>query len=703
LEPERLYWRKVLADALPTLKLEGDELRAPVQRRETARIAATIPASTSGALHALARNEGTSLWLTLLAALCSLLHRLSDRDELLVGTREAGRGWVRDEPGRDHGLLPIPTDLSGDPSFRELLGRVRQAFREAREHGAASVERLAEQAVSGRDSGRPPIFDAAVEFESCAGERPLTGADALDRDDPPLPATVAALEVRIRDRGDEIDLSVVHPPHRFQAERMQEFVLQLHQLLEGIVAAPGSRVASHSLVTRRARARLPDPRATLERPHLAPVPELFAARAAWEPRATALSHGKRRWSYRTLDRRASALATALRARGLEKGEVVAVCGVRSPGLVATAIAVLRAGGVLLLLDPDLPPRRRARMLRESRTVMLVDLCARAARQEDGVPVRHVMRVHARLGLECDVRAASRSPGLPAIAPEDPAYVFFTSREAESSKAVLGTHEGLAHFVTWQRRAFQIGARDRGAQLSTLSSDAVLHDLFTPLTSGATLCLPDGGASPCGRDVLRWLERERITFLHALPSVAEGWLPDLPGDVTLRRLRHLFFAGEPLDETLVRSWRSAFPEAGRIVNLYGPTETTLAKAWYPVPTSVRAGTQPVGLALPQCQILILSGSGGLCGVGETGEIAIRTPFRTRGYVDAPGQQAERFVPNPFRDDADDVLFLTGDRGRYLPDGRAEVVGRIDAKARPAARPARDLEVPAGCRRVRGGRL
>jgi amino acid adenylation domain-containing protein len=695
-----VYWRKVLGDAPPALPLPSDEGLPSVRRCETARISATVPGNTTEALRALARREGTTLQVTLLAALCALLHRVSGRHDFVVGSREAERSWARDGPGRDCGLLPVRTDISGSSTFRELLARVRKAYREACEQGSASVERLAAEIPSGRDPNEHPIFDAALEFEACDEANAVAEACAFDRYDPPHPVPVAALEIRVQDRGDEIGLRVVHPPQLFQTERMQEFALQLLQLMEGIAAAPGSPIASHSLVTRRARARLPDPRATLERPHLAPVPELFAARAAREPHATALTHGKRRWSYRTLDRRASALAAALRARGLEKGEVVAVCGARSPGLIAAAIGVLRAGGVLLLVDPDLPAPRRARMLRGSRTVMLVDLRARAARQEAGAPVRVAIHVDARLGVERNVPGASRSPGLPAIAPEDPAYVFFTSRDPEPPRAVLGTHEGLAHFVTWQRRAFQIGARDRGAQLSALSTDAVLNDLFTPLTSGAALCLPDGGTNLSGRDVLRWLERERISFLHTLPSVAEGWLRDLPDGVTLRRLRHLFFAGEPLAGALVRSWRDAFPDMGRIVNLYGPTETTLAKAWYPVPASLRVGSQPVGLALPQCQILILSESSGLCGIGETGEIAIRTPFRTRGYVDAPREQATRFVTNPFRDDAEDILFLTGDRGRYLPDGRAEVLDRIDGEARPPAGSAVDLEGPPGRWRLRG---
>jgi thioesterase domain-containing protein len=246
--------------------------------------------------------------------------------------------------------------------------------------------------------------------------------------------------------------------------------------------------------------------------------------------------------------------------------------------------------------------------------------------------------------------------------------------------VLGRHKGLSHFLEWQRSTFGVGPRDRSAQLTGVSFDVVLRDLFLPLTSGATVCLPEEGLEVVSPGIPAWLQRSRVTLLHTVPSLARAWLDAAPAGVSLADLRCTFFAGEPLDADLVGRWRADFGVAGEVVNLYGPTETTLAKCAYRVPADPEPGVQPVGMPLPDTQALVLAGSGRLCGVGEPGEICLRTPFRTLGYLEAPGGGAGRFVPNPFRDDPDDVVYRTGDRGFYREDGRLGILGRLDEQVK-----------------------
>src|SRR6185295_11814989 len=172
--------------------------------------------------------------------------------------------------------------------------------------------------------------------------------------------------------------------------------------------------------------------------------------------------------------------------------------------------------------------------------------------------------------------------LPAIAPDDAAYIFFTSGTTGTPKGILGCHKGLSHFLQWQSETFRIGPSDRAAQLTTLSFDVVLRDIFTPLVSGATLCLPDEPDNFGPDQLIAWLGREKITCLHTVPSLAQYWLAHSSGRVPLPDLRYVFFAGEPLLDTLVRRWREVLSETGEIINLYGPTETTLAKCFYRVP-------------------------------------------------------------------------------------------------------------------------
>ena len=266
--------------------------------------------------------------------------------------------------------------------------------------------------------------------------------------------------------------------------------------------------------------------------------------------------------------------------------------------------------------------------------------------------------------------------LPRVSSNDPAYIFFTSGTSGVPKAVLGSQKGLSHFLRWQRETFGVGPGDRCSQLIGLSFDAVLRDIFLPLTSGSSLHLPDRREDTGSSRIVSWLEREGITILHTVPSVAQSWLSALPVGARLARLRWTFLTGEPLTGGLVRRWISAFPKAGRIVNLYGPTETTLVKCFYIVPEDPPAGIQPVGHPLPDTQALILTEGPQLCGIGEVGEIVLRTPFRSLGYVNAIREQQDRFVPNPFRIDGDDVVYRTGDRGRYRLDGSVAIHGRFD---------------------------
>ena len=197
-----------------------------------------------------------------------------------------------------------------------------------------------------------------------------------------------------------------------------------------------------------------------------------------------------------------------------------------------------------------------------------------------------------------------------------------------------------------------------------------------MSSGASLHLPEEQDAPQSEKILSWLEDEKITLLHTVPALAQTWLMSVPEGVTLHSLRWVFLAGEPLTDSLVRRWRETFPQTGRLVNLYGPTETTLAKCFYVVPSDPPPGVQPIGGPLPETQALVMRDGGQLCGIGEPGEIVIRTPFRSRGYINAPADNRKRFVNNPFREDKQDLLYYTGDRGRYRPDGFVTIHGRLD---------------------------
>ncbi|WP_162501576.1 alpha/beta fold hydrolase, partial [Methylobacterium crusticola] len=330
-----------------------------------------------------------------------------------------------------------------------------------------------------------------------------------------------------------------------------------------------------------------------------------------------------------------------------------------------------------------------------------DPAGTGAGRASGVPCGALPRVPCEAPARVPCGAPARVPcGAPArVSDGAPAYLFFTSGSTGTPKAVLGSHGGLAHFLAWQRETFGVGAGDRCAQLTGLSFDVVLRDVFLPLVSGATLVLPPAGTATAEAGIPDWLERQGITRLHTVPSVAEAWLAGAPR-ASLPALRHAFFAGEPLAASLVARWRRAFPGAGAVVNLYGPTETTLAKCHYVVPPDPCPGIQPLGAPLPQSQVLVLGPAGRPCGLFEPGEIAVRTPFRSLGYWDDPEETARRFVANPWGDDPDDRLYLTGDRGVIGADGLVRFLGRLDDQVKVRGVRVEPAEVAAALRAAPG---
>lgn len=436
----------------------------------------------------------------------------------------------------------------------------------------------------------------------------------------------------------------------------------------------------HSLRTPQSARLLPDPEIVLPTPEYLMVSSMVLSQADQLPNQPAITQDNHIWTYNQLSESACKLARVLQSKGLKKGEVIAVTGPRSFGLIAGMLSVLLSGGVLLLIDHDLPDRRKRLMCQEAKTKLLLQF---GDRRGDG---DWMLRLFPAGIIELDLLSRNaidlQEPSyqgqieLPELSPDDAAYIFFTSGTTGIPKGVLGNHKSLSHFLTWQRDTFAIGIQDRCAQLTNISFDVILRDVFLPLVSGATLCLPGEPENPETDDALSWMESEGITLLHVVPAVSRSWLHSVPSDTTLRSLRYVFFAGEPLTETLVREWRDAFPHSGRLVNLYGPTETTLAKCFYELPDEIMSGVQPVGRPLPETQALILTENGQLCGIGEVGEIVLRTPFRTLGYINDFKEQQQRFKRNPFRNDPNDIVYFTGDLGRYRPDGLLTILGRLD---------------------------
>ncbi len=686
LEDHLAYARRRFGGPLPRLELPMDG--PPATDPQSGSAALHLAPERIAALRDLGRQQGGTLAMTLLAGLGLLLSRLAGQDDLILGMAIANRNRLETEGlvGFFVNTLALRIDFSGEPSFRGLLERVREVTLEAYAHQDLPFEKLVEEVQPERSLGHHPIFEVLFNHLVVASDERRPSPLAWEPLDLGAPQAKFLLTLYLTEGPDGVDLQLVYRRSRFAAARMAGMLEQLEQLLAAVVARPDLPAGEHSLVTAAARRVLPDPALPLPEPVFAPVVEIVLGTATRAPDRPAIRYRDRTLSYGQLAAQVEAAARHLAASGSgrgergERGEIVAVAGERGFGLVIAILAVLRSGGVLLTLDRALPAARQRLLLATAGARRLLHAGALPAADrwlaEVGPEVLEVDSETGRIdGVAIPQLAA---PSLPALAGDDPAYVFFTSGTTGVPKGVVGLHKGLSHFVSWERQRFDIGADDRGALLVAFGFDAVLRDLFLPLVAGACLHLPEAEAGP--REIVDWLERHGISYLHAVPAVAQAWLNERPRGATLAGLRFLFLSGEPLPGALVERWREAFPASGEVVNFYGATEATMIQSAFPVPRPALFGVQPAGWPLPETELLVQAAGGRLCGVGEPGEVYVRTPFRARGYLDAGEEEARRFVRNAARDDPRDLLYRTGDRGRYRPDGSLEVLGRLDQQVK-----------------------
>jgi amino acid adenylation domain-containing protein/non-ribosomal peptide synthase protein (TIGR01720 family) len=638
-----------------------------------------LPREMGTALLSFARQHRLTPSTIFQAVWALILGRYLGEEDVLLGAAFSGR--PPDLPGIESmvglfiGTLPVRVRVGGDESFLPWVKRLQEVQVDLQQHQHAALVEI--QSWSGVPRG-VPMFESLVVFENYPVEQ------ASSRWAPGIEVaglrywahTNYPLHLRVVP-GPRFPLSLTYDGRRFDVAGIRGLLQQVRTVVEQVLAQPEHPLRRFSLVTPESRPLLADARASLVEEDFPPVTTLFEGWVRRSPRAPALTHGGRSLNYEELSELAHAVAKALRAGGLESGDVVALEGRPGIGLIAGLLGTLSAGGVALMVDHRLPAARRRLMCREAAAKHLVRFSGEGA-DEDVWPeadFRSVLPVDLASGV-VKPRPELEAEDLREPGPDDGAYVFFTSGTTGVPKGVLGTHRGLSHFVAWQRSEFGVRPGDRSSQLTALSFDVVLREIFLPLTSGATLCLPDEPGELGAERVLPWLEREGITILHTVPTLAQTWLVDPPRGVRLSSIRFVFFAGEPLGGRLVRRWRETFASSARVVNLYGPTETTLAKCFYEVPAEPGEDVQPVGRPLPGSQALVWAEGARPCGVGEWGEIVIRTPYRTRGYVNAPDENRRRFRPNPFRQDERDLIYHTGDRGRFRPDGVLEISGRLD---------------------------
>jgi len=662
------HWLSALAGAPAALDLPTDRPRPPVTGSRGGSCPVTVPEPVMDAVRELGRREGVTPFMAVLAAFQVLLHRYSRQDDVVVGVPVAGRDRpeVAQLIGYFVNMLALRTDLSGAPSFREVLRRVRGTTLGAFAHQGLPFERLVEVLQPERDVSRAPVFQVSFIFQNIA--MPSFEGSGLQLTPVPVPSTTARydLELQVFD-GPALTGAFEYNTDLFDAATVERMAGHLTRLLQGLVADPDAPVDAVPLLSaaeeddRRREwvaTRRPWPDAGLAH-------ERIAAQAARTPAAEALRCGDAALTYAELDERSTRLAHLLRRHGVGRDVLVGICADRSPDMVVALLAVLKAGGAYVPLDPGFPVDRIAFMLEDSALPVLLTqrhVVDRLAGVLTGVPA-----VPLCIDELVDELAAEPVDALDVpVDPEDLAYVIYTSGSTGRPKGVQIPHRALANFLRAMKERPGLEASDTLLAVTTLSFDISMLELLLPLVEGARVVVARRDEVADGERLALLLDRCGATVMQATPStwrmlLDAGW-PGRSGLVALA-------GGEALPETLARR----LLDKGLLLwNMYGPTETTI---WSAV-DRVAPGPVSIGAPIANTDLYILDGGDRLVPQGVPGELLIGGDGLARGYLNRPELTAERFVRNPFTGGLGDRLYRTGDLVRRRSDGGIEFLGRLD---------------------------
>lgn len=684
------FWQAHLAGAGGILSLPADRPRPATPSSRGGLYSSTIRAETTQRLAELAQARGATLFMTLFAAFGVLLSRLTGEDDLVVGIPVEGRNRVETEGlvGLFVNLLALRMNLSGNPSFGELVGRVRSVALDAFTHQDLPFEYLVESLRLPRELSHHPLVQVLFNMHESHQQSPrLPGNLELRPEAIPLHQSKFDLTLYVEQTAVGLSLTASFNLDLFAPERIAGLVEQYTCLLEQIVSGPDTPILQYSLVTETARAALPDPAQPLPLKWPGSFLERFTRHARETPSRIAMKSPEGDWTYQELEARTNRLAHWLRSRGVQHQDVVAIQSPRCAGLVWAVLGVLKAGAAFAIIDPAHPAEWRGDQLRVVPSRGWIHLLAEGEAPLAMAPdCPAILELPAReVVLDGLILPDQPSDAVAcAVDPDDIAYLAFTSGTTGKQKVVVSTHRPLAHFLDWHAETWGLAASDRFALLSGLGHDPLLRDMFTPLWLGATLHIPPGEPGEWIGGIARWIREGKVSVLHATPTLVR--LLRETADDAWPDLRYVFFGGEPLRDRDVHEMRKLAPTV-RCVNYYGATETPQAMGFHLAETEVPAGAPgdggtivPLGRGIDGVQLLIFNHADQLAGIGELGEVVVRTPYLSQGYLRRPDLTAERFVTNPVTGRSGDRLYRTGDLGRWRGDGVIEYFGRNDRQVK-----------------------
>jgi amino acid adenylation domain-containing protein/non-ribosomal peptide synthase protein (TIGR01720 family) len=679
LERQLTYWQQQLANAPALLELPTDRPRPPVQTFRGAEQIFTIPADLTSAIHSLSRREGVTIFMTLLAAFDLLLSRYTGQTDILVGSGIANRhhGQLEGLIGFFVNTLVLRTDLSGNPSFRELLVRVHAMVLPAYAHQDLPFEMLVDVLRPERIPSHSPLFQVAFVLQNApASEIELAGLTlstlATEHKTAKLDLTLSLEQIN-----DELIGVWEYNTDLFDDDTIARMAGHFQTLLTGIVAHPEQPIAELPLLTVTERHQLLfDWNDTArEYPQDKCIHQLFEEQAARTPDAIAVVFEQEELTYQQLNQRANQLAHHLQTLGVKPEVLVGICVERSLGMVIGLLGILKAGGAYVPLDPDYPAERLAYITADAQIVMLLT--------QEHLLTQLLINNIPVVCLDSDwptIAQASSENLESSTIPENLAYAIYTSGSTGQPKGVMISQQNLLNFCHAAIDTYGINRTDRILQFVSVSFDVAAKEIYPSLIQGATICLRTSEMLNSATAFWQQCQAWELTMFN-LPSAYWQQLTRELVDNVIQlpvTVRLVIIGGERANLAVVRLWQERVGNYPQLINCYGPTEATVEATYCNLTTLQLSEGQevPIGKPLPNVQAYVLDAQLQPLPVGVVGELHIGGAGIACGYLKRPELTAEKFIAHPFSDDLQSRLYKTGDLARYLPDGNIEFVGRID---------------------------
>nr|WP_280806652.1 non-ribosomal peptide synthetase [Pseudomonas batumici] len=675
LQQQGHYWQQALAGAPVLLALPSDRPRPAQQDYSGHLLGLALDAELTRGLKALSQRQGTTLFMTVMAAWAAVLSRLSGQDDVVIGTPAANRlrAEVEDLIGFFVNTLAVRVDVSATLSVETLLQQVKHQTLAAQANQDLPFEQVVEVVRPQRSLSHSPIFQAMLSWQNteevdlALGDMTLQGVAVTSR--------TAKFDVLLdmTEVGDRLLGTLEYATALFDESTMQRYLGYLEAMLRGMAADERALIAEIPLLDEEQRGQLLEGfnATAVDYPQDLTLHGLFEARVATGGDAVAVVDEKGSLTYDALNRQANRIAHRLIGLGIGPDDRVAICVDRSLEMVAGLMGILKAGAAYVPLDPDYPIDRLTYMLENcAPTVVLTQEALRAVLPASNVPVLLLDPEHAE--REGFLAQPDSNPLRAEVRPEHLAYVIYTSGSTGQPKGVMNEHRGVVNRLLWMQDEYGLDASDSVLQKTPFSFDVSVWEFFWPLFNGARLVMarPGGHRDPGYlREVIR---EQNITTLHFVPSMLDLFLAH--GEAGDSGLLRVMCSGEALPGHLVRRFKQQLPEVG-LFNLYGPTEAAVdVTAWDCAgPLEETPDNTPIGKPVANTRIYLLDANRQPVPLGVAGELYIGGVQVARGYLNRPELSAERFLDDPFNTGR---MYRTGDLGRYLPDGTVEYLGRND---------------------------